>query len=256
MSTERTDRKTFRLKSDGLLPPARKPLKPAFCILWCCWGAAFWMAVGRTSYAAPEKARPVIERYNYTEMNGALVIPIAYEIERGQEVVVRVRRGGEEFYNQCDLSGATIEWRYRGDRDEVAAHVDNRTLVIGGTRNGKPFQNRYPIGEAPWFQPLSYALRPFSRSGQKSVRFWLIRTDNLEPVKMKAVNSGAEEILVNGRRYRSIRIDVSPSGPLSFVWRGSYWFRESDGVFLQYAGGHVLSGPEEMVIRIRPDAGP
>jgi hypothetical protein len=43
---------------------------------------------------------------------------------------------------------------------------------------------------------------------------------------------------------------------LSFVWHGSYWFRKSDAVFLQYAGGHLLSGPDDTVIRIRPEVDP
>jgi hypothetical protein len=124
--------------------------------------------------------------------------------------------------------------------------------VVQGHRQGKPFQKSHPIDEAPWFQPLSYALQPFMQSDRRTLRFWLIRTDNFEPVKLKAVRSGTEEIFVDGRQYSSSRIDVSPSGPLSFVWHGSYWFRQSDAVFLQYAGGHLLSGPEETVIRIRP----
>ena len=52
------------------------------------------------------------------------------------------------------------------------------------------------------------------------------------------------------------RIDVSPSGPLAFVWHGSYWFRQPDGVFLQYAGGHLLSEPKDTFIRIRTEADP
>jgi len=43
---------------------------------------------------------------------------------------------------------------------------------------------------------------------------------------------------------------------LSFVWHGSYWFRQPDGVFLQYAGGHLLSGPNDTFIRIRTEADP
>ncbi|MGD8676216.1 MAG: hypothetical protein PVG81_10470 [Desulfobacterales bacterium] len=43
---------------------------------------------------------------------------------------------------------------------------------------------------------------------------------------------------------------------MSFVWHGSYWFRKSDAVFLQYARGHLLSVPDDTVIRIRTDADP
>lgn len=75
-------------------------------------------------------------------------------------------------------------------------------------------------------------------------------------IKLKAVHSGTEEIFVDGRLCQSRRIDVSPSGPLSFVWRGSYWSRKSDAVFLQYAGRHLLSGPDDTVIRIRPEVDP
>jgi len=142
------------------------------------------------------------------------------------------------------------------DNVEVRAQRDGRILVVQGHRHGKPFQNRFPIDEAPWFQPISYALQPFAHSNRKVLRFWLIRTDNFKPVKLKAVRSDTEGIFIDGRCYFSNRIDVSPNGPLSFVWHGSYWFRQSDGVFLQYAGEHLLSGPEDTVIRIRTDADP
>jgi hypothetical protein len=105
-------------------------------------------------------------------------------------------------------------------------------------------------------QPLSYALQSYSKSDRRTLRFWLIRADNFEPVKLKAVHSGTKEIFVDSRLCSSSRIDVSPSGPLSFVWHGSYWFRESDAVFLQYAGGHLLSGSADTLIRIRTEACP
>ena len=160
------------------------------------------------------------------------------------------------FYNRCEPSGATIEWQYRGQEADVRAHREGRTLVVQGQRQGKPFKKSHPIDEAPWWQPLSYALQPFVQSDRQTLRFWLIRTDNFEPMKLKAVRSGTEEIFVDGRQYSSSRIDVSPSGPLSFVWHGSYWFRQSDAVFLQYAGGHLLSGALDTLIRIRPQADP
>jgi hypothetical protein len=204
--------------------------------------------------AAAETGRPVIERRSYLETTGLQVVPIEYEIERGDQIVIRVQRDEENFYNRCEPSGATIEWHYRGKAADVRAHREGRTLVVQGHRHDKPFQKRHRIDEAPWFQPLSYALQPFLRSVQPTVYFWLIRADNFEPIKLKAEHSGTAEILIDGRRYSSSRIDVSPSGPLSFVWRGRYWFGESDAVFLQYVGGQFLSGASDTVIRIRPVA--
>ncbi|MEJ2473402.1 MAG: hypothetical protein P8Y74_05895 [Desulfobacterales bacterium] len=225
-------------------------------IVWVGRWMAAWIAVGSLPSAAAETGRPAIEHYTYAETTGSQVIPIEYVIERGEQVVIRVERADEHFYNRCATSGATVEWNYRGDNVEVHAQRDGRILVIQGHRQGKPFQKRHHIDDAPWFQPLSYALQPFAQSDRKALRFWLIRSDNLEPVKLKAVRSGTEKIFVNGRNYSSSRIDVSPIGPLSFVWHGSYWFRQADGVFLQYAGGHLLSGPENTLIRIRTKGDP
>jgi hypothetical protein len=226
---------------------------------WIAWVGrwmAAWIAVGSLPSAVAETGRPVIEHYTYAETTGSHSIPTEYVIERGKQVVIRVKRADEHFYNRCESSGATIEWHYRGKDADVRAHRDGRTLVVQGHRQGKPFQKRHPIDDAPWLQPLSYALQPFLKLDRQTLRFWLIRTDNLEPVKLKAVRSGTEEIFVDGRNYSSSRIDVSPCGPLSFVWRGSYWFRQADGVFLQYAGGHLLSGPENTLIRIRTKGDP
>ncbi len=238
---------------------AFKRLAPAdrkiAAVKWITW-IAVWAAAGIVPSAAAETGRPEAERYSYVETTGSQAVSIEYVIERSDQVVIRVQRADEYFYNRCEPSGATIEWHYRGKDADVRAHRDGRILVAQGHRQGKPFQKRHPIDEAPWLQPLSYALQSYSQSDRRTLRFWLIRTDNFEPVKLKAVRSGTEEIFVDGRQYSSSRIDVSPSGPLSFVWHGSYWFRQSDAVFLQYAGGHLLSGALDTLIRIRTQADP
>jgi hypothetical protein len=230
----------------------RKSIGIATRIRWVSPWIAVCVALGNFTGAVAETGRPVTARHSYLETTGSHTIPIEYAIESGDQVVIRVQRADENFYNRCEPSGATIEWHYRGEDADVHAHRDGRILVVQGHRQGKPFQKRHSIDEAPWFQPLSYALQPYLQSERQTLRFWLIRADNFEPVKLKAVHSGTEEIFIDGQLYSSSRIDVSPSGPLSFVWRGSYWFRQSDAVFLQYAGGHLLSGPEDTVIRIRP----
>ena len=234
----------------------RRTITAANRIAWVGRWLAVWVAVGSLPPAAAETGRTVIERYIYAETTGSHEIPIEYLIERGAQVVIRVQRSDGIFHNRCEPSGATIEWHYRGKDADVRAHREGRTLVVQGQWQGKTFQKRHSIDEAPWFQPLSYALQPFMQSDRQTLRFWLIRTDNFEPVKLKAVRSGTEEIFVDGRQYSSSRIDVSPSGPLSFVWHGSYWFRQSDAVFLQYAGGHLLSGALDTLIRIRTQADP
>ena len=235
---------------------ARRTITAVNWIGWVGRWLAVWIAVGFLPLAAAETGRPAVEHYTYQETTGSRVIPIEYTIERGEQVVIKVARADEHFFNRCETSGATVEWSYRGDNGEVRAQRDGRILVVQGHRQGKPFQKSHPIDEAPWFQPLSYALQPFMQSDRRTLRFWLIRTDNFEPVKLKAVRSGTEEIFVDGRQYSSSRIDVSPSGPLSFVWHGSYWFRQSDAVFLQYAGGHLLSGALDTLIHIRTQADP
>jgi hypothetical protein len=234
----------------------RKSIGIATRIRWVSQWVTVCVALGSFTSAVAETGRPVTERHSYLETTGTHAIPIEYAIERGDRVVIRVQRADEFFYNRCEPSGATIEWRYRGKDADVHAHRDGRMLVVQGHRQGKPFQKRHPIDETPWFQPLSYALQPYLQLDRQTLRFWLIRADNFEPVKLKAVYSGTEEIFVDGRLYSSRRIDVSPSGPWSFVWHGSYWFRKSDAVFLQYVGRHLLSGPDDTVIRIRPEVDP
>ena len=158
------------------LAPADRKIAAAKWITW----AAVWAAAGIVPPAAAETGRPAAERYSYVETTGSRAIPIEYVIEKGEQVVIRVKRADEHFYNRCEPSGATVEWNYRGDDVEVRAQRDGRTLVVQGHRHGKPFQQQHPIDEAPWFQPLSYVLKPFVQSDRQVLRFWLIRTDNLE----------------------------------------------------------------------------
>lgn len=252
MPVARVDRKTFRLKT-----AAAGTISAGVGRVWqvCVWGAV-WMAAGAVSWAAIGAGGPAVARYSYEEATGTEVIPIEYAIERGEQVVIRVQRGAEEYYNRCDVSGATVEWHFRGKSAEVRARRVDNTLVIEGLREGKAFRQSSAIDGAPWLQPLSYALRPFATSGRQSLQFWFIRPDNFDPVKMKATRAGSEEITVGQQRYQCTKIDVSPAGLLSIVWRGSYWFRKSDTLFLRYSGGDLLSGPADTVIHIRPESGP
>jgi hypothetical protein len=243
------------VKALRILPCTHNLMAAGRRLLVFCGCFAAWMASAVLLPAAVDAgSTTAIEHFTYDEITGSQQIQITYRIEKGDPVLIQVKRADELFFNRCEPTGNTIEWHFRGRTSEVSVQRQGQSLIVGGHRQGKPFQKTYPIDASPWLQPLSYALQPHLWPNKRTIRFWLIRSDTFEPVKLKAVRSETEEILLDGKRFPSCRVDVSPSGPLSFIWHGRYWFRKSDGVFLRYAGGSLLSGAGDTVISLRMDA--
>jgi hypothetical protein len=58
---------------------------------------------------------------------------------------------------------------------------------------------------------------------------------------MVAKKQSEEEIKIDDKKYKSIRIRLTLKGWLSIFWHADYWYRKSDGVFVKFEG--VRGGP-------------
>jgi hypothetical protein len=193
-----------------------------------------------------------IDHYEYIERTGTSRTVFSWEMNGSQEITIRVKQGQTVFVNHCDRSGATFQWKFQNAASDI--HVDRlgNKLHMTGITKGQKVNRIIQLDDSPWYQPLSYSFRNFLASNRSSTLFWIIRSDNLKAIKMKAEKDGIEEIQVGDDRFESHKIRVSPHGLAGYLWSGKYWYRVSDGLFLKYRGTKGMPGTPETVVELLP----
>ena len=128
-------------------------------------------------------------------------------------------------------------------------------LEIRGHRENVEIEQTHELDDIPWFQPLSYSLRSFANSEQRSMRFWTIRPDSLEPLLMTVEKDGTELLQTPLGSLASVRLQIRMAGMLKYVWKAHYWFDALNPRFLRYEGVNGPPGTPKTVIEIRDGAG-
>jgi len=192
-----------------------------------------------------------LRQYTYLESTGA--------VESSHTWIVRYSEGDIEtrwiapdkaYSNLCDGTGNTQQWRVQSAEGNITAQRAGNLIRLEGSRNGKAIQQEAEIDDAPWFQPLSYALGRFSQSQLESVVFWNTRPDNLEVVKLRARKLGEEQLTTPAGLFLARKISISLNGFLSHLWQAHYWFRHADGLFVRYEGANGLPGTPTTTIQL------
>lgn len=194
----------------------------------------------------PEKS------YKYQEEVGDKVIPFSWEIKESEgQVLVTVYEKDKSFFNVCSDDGVTTKWRfYHRAKHDIVVRRQGNQLYVTGTKEGDSYKKTFEIDGRPWFQSLSYSLGNFLRSEEKTIQFWTVRADSLEPIVLKASKKAEEPFVFKGSTIAAQKIEVRASGFYSPFWHGSYWFRKSDQLFLMYRSVHGLPGTEETVVTL------
>lgn len=187
----------------------------------------------------------------YVERTGDETKRFVWHMQPGDETVVTSRETDALFVNRLAPDGRTRLWRHETLRRRVTVRRRGEWLEIEGIRDGRPVNDRWPIDTLPWYQPLSYSLRSFLRSDRESVRFWMVRSDILKPIRMQATKVGLETIAFGGASVAAVKVRVAPDGLLSMLWHGHYWYRRSDGLFLRFEGRNGLPGTPVTVVRLQ-----
>ncbi len=192
----------------------------------------------------------VIREYRYRETTGSESVEFLYRVEQEVHATITCSQPDETRRTVCSLSGATLEWETKDADRDIAARLVDGQIRVNGVVQGKPVAKAFPKDDVPWFQLLSFSLRPFVQSHETVVVFQMLRPDNLSVVKLEAKKVGGASVTVGGEALVASRVRVSPPWPLSLAWRGYYWFRESDGLFLRYEGINGPPGTAKTVVQL------
>ena len=191
-----------------------------------------------------------VEHYRYRETTGSSEVVFTWQRSGNEPVRINVSRTGEMQESWCSGDGTTFRWHLRTDTVDITARRLNNTLIIEGQNNGQRFRHQKRIDAAPWYQPLSFALRAMLNADQFAATFWMIRPDTLTPVKLTAEKQQVEPLNIEGHSVDARRVRVSVAGWASLLWHSHYWFRTDDHLFIQYRGVNGPPGTPETVVRL------
>lgn len=139
--------------------------------------------------------------------------------------------------NRCEGDGKTLYWEVQdGSGGTTIARRSGNSLTVQMQNSESSQEQTYQLDQRPWFQPFSYSLRPFLISEAQSISFWTIRQDKMKPVVLEATKQSFETLLLQGSEIEAIKVEVRLTGFFAPFWRGTYWYRSSDGLFLKYEG--------------------
>ncbi len=191
-----------------------------------------------------------MERYRYRQSTEKNVFDYTWEKEHQNPVKIQIKEPCDHLITLCDARGQTLEWIFSNTQTRITAKRIKTAIHISGTFRNQVYSEIINIGEEEWYQALSYSLRQMVQSGKETETFWMIRMDNLEPIQLKAVRMEPETIAVSGKTVMAHKLRITLTGLLENFWSAHYWFRLSDGVFLQYKGANGPPGTPETLIQL------
>ena len=190
---------------------------------------------------------PALRTSTYAEVtDGARTVITAREWARdGGLTLQSTSSAGERHTVLVDETLSTVAWRYEhlaaGTRVEAIRGEDGR-VQLSGEIDGTPLDGTVQLGELVWIQSIERSMQRLALSGSPGdrLRFSVVQPDNLSSRTLQARIMGDETISVDGAEVEARRIRISLPGLGVLIWRSDYWFRLSDGLFVQ---SDVTRGP-------------
>jgi len=191
--------------------------------------------------------------HRYAEQIGSNSHEIQWVLEQTNQLrKLTTIRMDETSVSLHDESPSTVSWTFSKPSTacQIMAKREGSTVHIKGTFHGEDLQKEFRIDDTPWCQATALALSSILESDCNETTFWTIWTERLSPYKVTARKCGVEQISIQGKDVTAQKIEIRPTGLLSILWRGVYWFRTTDNVFLKYESATGLPGSKKTVITL------
>lgn len=160
------------------------------------------------------------------------------EVEHNQRIIKWIKKEGKDTNAEryvLDDQWSTVRWEVSDTKEalQYSARRDGNNLFINGKLKNKDLVKEIKIDSDPFYFNPKLGLRHLIESGKTSQTFWAMRHDNLDVFKMRAMNKGVETISIQGKEVMAIRIEWAALSGFSKYFNRTYWFRQSDGVYLK-----------------------
>jgi hypothetical protein len=156
---------------------------------------------------------------------------------------LRMEHPGNDLWEfVLDGKGATKSCHVQRAGGEGISLVRIADTIEMETSSGeKKDKKSLAIDGAPWYESMEVGLSRFAMSGVQREDFWAIDVDRRKATKMSAKRAGMETIDCSGSRFTAVRVLVTAAGVPALFYGVTYWFRQSDGLYLRFEG--VRGGP-------------
>ncbi|MDA3851288.1 MAG: hypothetical protein PF447_08425 [Spirochaetaceae bacterium] len=168
-----------------------------------------------------------------TGQNTSILVYETYRNKEGEliDLFYHDSLSAENHHFELAADGSTREWLItHSDGTQRRFVREEDTLVVNESGETRAFDS------APWFGSIETGLSEMTRRGITDLDFWILDPDNLEVRKLSARVRGDEIIELNGESIEVLRIRVTVKGVPAIFYSVTFWFRESDGVFIQFEG--------------------
>ena len=227
-------------------------------ILFASWRPSLVICMTLLVAAPTGKSWPMAQDvFVYRERTGdQQQIEYRWSLEQRNELfIISSIQPEKQFQTVCTADGATLSWSLQKSNGEsMTAHREGNTMHLFGKMDGKTTDKDITIDDRPWFQPLSFSLRSMVTGTKTEQDFWIVRPDNFSLVVLKAEKNECRTAEINNKEEDICEVEIKKKGWLASFWHASYWFRKSDGLFVEYRSVHGLPGTSETVIQLIQDS--
>ncbi len=207
-------------------------------------------------------AAPPAHTARYTEVTeGETIDLVAREwLVDGGLLLESTSSTGDRHLVRVDEHLRTRAWRFESESPQVEIESIKRgaTIVVNGYRDGQAVRERVRLGDARWIQSIERSLREFVLAADEGdrIRFDVVQPDTLgaRTLQARMLKTGTRRVAGEPTDVRHVRITLPGIG--SLVWRSDYWFRLSDGLFVESRVTRGPPGTPETVVTLVDDSGP
>lgn len=164
------------------------------------------------------------------------------ELKNNQRHVWWDRKGDQVVHEEyvLDSSWATLSWHVSipADQTDYSGKRVGNNLFLKGKFKGEAINKELPIGKEPFYYNPKLGLRALAESKAKKMEFWAIRHDTLGHFKMVGVKKKRRMITIQGKKIEAEGIFWYAKIDIARLFKRTYWFRLSDGVFVK----EIVSG--------------
>lgn len=192
------------------------------------------------------------EHYQYESKIDETRLSVDWKLEKGTEYSLTFRTVEELSITIMKPDGETVRWEYQHyeDRTNIIAERQDNCIHVRGTLKGKSIKRDEAVDDAPWYQALSFSLRPFVMSGCQKLMFWTLRPEKMTAHRLIAEKKGTGKITAMNETIPAQEIKITLPGALSSFWSGAYWLDSRNGRFIKYKGATGPPGSPVLTIDI------
>jgi hypothetical protein len=211
----------------------------------------FFLAFGASHATAGDALQDTQRRYVETHGSRRQVVEYSVVRSAGGFQVSSISPSSTEKGTWVTGTGL-VSW----EQVDPAAGNDLRATRTGniihvtGTLKGKPVSRDIRVDPAPWYQIFGPALSDLLPPEAQGQEFWVVNPDDLSAHKMQVRRTGQEDLKLETRSLRALKIHFSPAGALSPLWGADFWYRVSDGTWvysrLPEGGGLTVTTLEDL----------